>query len=134
MTMKKAEGQFTVDRLKIMLRRKTNDWLICLAAIWCLAYVSAYVALSRRGFAVLEQFGSPGFYYFPAENTDSWRFCNGFCQYLFWPLNQIDCAIGTGRGTASEPLWDISFAAPNRAPDSESRATKLSKATLCKFC
>lgn len=77
------------------------------AALVLLAYIGAYVALSRQGFAEADRWDGPGFYYFPPENSDSWRRWNYGCEVFFRQLNWIDRKLGTGRPPAFEPMWGI---------------------------
>lgn len=81
--------------------------MLVLGAILLVIYVGSYVILSRQGYAQADQFKMKGFYYFMPEDTDSWRFWNFACVYLYWPLNVVDCWIGLGRYPASEPLWQL---------------------------
>jgi hypothetical protein len=73
-----------------------------------LVYVSAYLGLSRRGYAEARQYIIQGFYYFTPRPTKTWRYCNYTCVYLFSPLNLIDRALGQGMCPAKEPLWGLS--------------------------
>ncbi len=91
-----------------MWRSKRNDWLFGIAAICLIAYVGSYLALSRRGYAESDRHQSEGFFYFTLENNDTWAFRHIVCVYMFWPLNQLDCALGTGRAPSSVPLMDLS--------------------------
>lgn len=79
--------------------------LLTACALLLLLYVGAYLALSRQGYAVADQYGLDGFYYVVPENTDAWRATNRSCELLFMPLNWIDCSLGSGRPPAFEPLW-----------------------------
>jgi hypothetical protein len=72
------------------------------------AYACSYVCLSRRGYAEAERFDFHGFYYFTPEDSDTWRYTNYGCVFLFWPLNKLDRALGYGRPPGSEPLWGLS--------------------------
>ena len=72
-----------------------------------LAYVASYAVVSRRGFAAADQHGFEGFYFLEPEDTDRWRWMNYSLVTLYRPLIWVDCAIGTGRAPASEPLWRI---------------------------
>jgi hypothetical protein len=78
-------------------------------AFMCLitVYVVSYVALSRRGFALSEAAGYEGFYFFPPEDTNTWRRINYGCVFIFYPLIMIDNWIGTGKPIAHEPLWSV---------------------------
>jgi hypothetical protein len=51
-----------------------------------------------------------GFYYLPPKDSDAWRFGNGTCILLFYPLNALDRWLGFGLPPASEPLWGLSAA------------------------
>ncbi len=82
--------------------------LVLATALLLVAYLGSYLWLSRRGYAEADQYGMVGFYYFLPENSDSWRYKNYGCVFLFWPLNAIDRALGFGRHPASEPLWGLS--------------------------
>jgi hypothetical protein len=72
------------------------------------AYIAAYVCLSRRGYLEAERFGFPEFYYFAPKDSDTWRYANYGCVYLFSPLNKLDRALGSGLPPCSEPLWGLS--------------------------
>jgi hypothetical protein len=72
------------------------------------AYVTSYVVLSRRGFAMSEEAGFSGFYFFPPEDTDSWRRMNYGCVTIYYPLIVIDNWIGTGKCPAAPPLMRLS--------------------------
>jgi hypothetical protein len=84
--------------------RKLNHLLFVAGALVLLSYVGSYVILSRRGYAEADQYRIKGFYYFLPENSDTWRFKNYGCVYLFWPLNAVDRGLGLGRQPAAERL------------------------------
>ena len=71
-------------------------------------YVGSYTVLSRRGYAEAKQYDFSGFYYLRPENTASWSRWNMLLRYLYMPLNELDCAIGTGMYPAADPLFEIS--------------------------
>ena len=75
-----------------------------------IAYVGSYVVLSRRGVAMCERAGWQGFYFFPPEDTDAWRWMNNGCVCFYYPLIVIDDWIGAGKpvGVGCEPLWRLS--------------------------
>ncbi len=83
----------------------------CLIVLLCLllAYVGSYVVLSRRGMAWSEMHGCKGFYFFPPEESNSWRIKHYGCVCLYYPLNLIDNLLGLGTPMAlSEPMWRLS--------------------------
>lgn len=81
--------------------------MLVLIAFVVLVYVSSYVVLSRRGFAEADAQDAEGFYFLAPEDSDEWRFRNFTLVRVYAPLIAVDNAIGTGRGAASEPLWDL---------------------------
>lgn len=93
---------------QIMVRVKCRELPIAIVAISLIAYVGLYLALSRRGYAESDHYQSEGFFYFTLDKNDTWAFRHVVCVYVFWPLNQLDCALGTGRGPSSVPMWDLS--------------------------
>lgn len=80
-------------------------------------YLSAYLVLSRRGFAEADRTQSPGFYYVTPRDTDGWRLLNRTCGLLFRPLEILDQWLGTGREPASEPLFGLSGIGPGTTTD-----------------
>jgi hypothetical protein len=51
--------------------------LLVLFGVLFVLYVGSYYVLSRRGYAEADRYNmGKCFYYFPPENTDSWRFRN----------------------------------------------------------
>ena len=77
-------------------------------ALVALAYVSSYYILSRNGFRSADAVNAEGFWFFPPENTGSWRVKNYSLVVLYYPLIWLDQALGTGRAPAHEPLWEVS--------------------------
>ncbi len=73
----------------------------------CLAYVSSYLILSRRGFAQADEWNAPGFYFVTPRNETTWRI-NWCLSVLYYPLIAIDSALGTGRPLGSEPIYRLS--------------------------
>lgn len=73
-----------------------------------LLYVGSYAVLSRRGLAQSKAMGAKGLYFFPPEDTDSWRRWNYGCVILYYPLIAIERWLGTMDGAASEPMWRLS--------------------------
>jgi hypothetical protein len=75
-----------------------------------LCYVSSYIVLSRRGFAMCREAGmnDMGLYFFVPEESASWRWRNYGCVVFYYPLVQIDNTFITGRGIGCEPLWRLS--------------------------
>ena len=63
-----------------------------------------------RGFAQSEALGCgrDGFYFFPPEETASWRAWNYGCVRFYYPLIVLDVWLGTGRDVYCEPLWRLS--------------------------
>ena len=91
-------------------RKLWSERVVRLIALTLLmAYVGSYIVLSRRGFRHAESINAVGFYFFPPENTDTWRTWNYGLVKFYYPLILIDVWIGTGRRVASEPLWHLSF-------------------------
>jgi hypothetical protein len=82
--------------------------LAVVIALVLAAYLGTYVWLSRRGYAEADQQSMDGFFYFSPENSAAWRYKNYGCVFLFWPLNEVDRALGLGRYPSSEPLWGLS--------------------------
>jgi hypothetical protein len=89
-----------------MSKRKRIAWL--LVAGYLLLYVGSYLVLSRRGFEYADRSHICGFYFFPPEDTDSWRWRNYACVYLYYPLIEVDQLLGTGRTAAKAPLFRLS--------------------------
>jgi hypothetical protein len=86
------------------ISEKPHHLLFVLGMLLLLLYVGSYVVLSRRGYAEADRYGIKGFYCFFPEDSDTWRFKNYGCVYLFWPLNAVDRGVGLGRPPAAEPL------------------------------
>jgi hypothetical protein len=86
-----------------------------LASVLLVLYVTAYLGLSRRGYAESRAWNTRGFYYFTPEDSDSWRLRNYGCAYLFAPLNTVDRCLGTGMTPACEPMWGLSSPLDRRA-------------------
>jgi hypothetical protein len=91
-----------------MLYRYRNAILLGILAFLLVAYVTSYIVLSRRGFAMSKALGCEGFYFFPPEDTDSWRRTNYGLAKFYYPLIVIDNWIGTGMPVGHEPLWKLS--------------------------
>ena len=87
--------------------RNKKRLLTLLGGTLLVLYVASYLVLSRQGYADADEYNIMGFYYFPPEDTDSWRRCNFACVYLFYPLNAVDRWTGFGRQPASEPMWRL---------------------------
>jgi N-acetylneuraminic acid mutarotase len=86
--------------------QKRSKLVLALALL--VAYVGAYLWLSRRGYGQADQYRMIGFYYFPPEDTATWRFKNYGCVLLFSPVNWMDRSLGFGRRPAvSEPLLGL---------------------------
>jgi hypothetical protein len=64
--------------------------------------------VSRRGYAEARVYNMKGFYYFTPRDSDTWRFFNFGCMYIYFPLNMIDRGLGTGKFPAGEPMWGFS--------------------------
>lgn len=71
------------------------------------AYLAVYLGLSRRGYDEADRSNMVGFYYFPPEESEAWRFQNEVCVWPFFPINAVDRWLGLGRHPATEPLWRI---------------------------
>lgn len=87
--------------------RTVRRWLLMSVIAFLVPYTLTYLILSRQGYADADRYAMKGFYYFFPENTDSWRWKNYGCVYLFCPLNVVDRGIGSGRHPAGEPLWEL---------------------------
>jgi hypothetical protein len=85
-------------------RRKVLIVLLCVL----LAYVGSYIVLSRCGFAWSDTHHSAGFYFFPPDDSNTWRLANYGCVCFYYPLIVIDNWIGTGRLVAREPTFRMS--------------------------
>jgi hypothetical protein len=68
--------------------------LLILATVLLALYVGSYLILSRRGFI------RDG-YFFPPQETASWRVCNYRCVAFYSPLILIDNLLGTGKRPAA---------------------------------
>ena len=79
-----------------------------IVVILLLAYVASYAVLSRRGMAQSKAVGCEGLYFFPPEDTDSWRAWNYGCVIFYYPLIAIETWLGTLDGVGCEPLWKLS--------------------------
>lgn len=79
-----------------------------------IGYVVSYLVLSRRGFAEAEAFGGDGVYFFPPEDTNTWRIWNYGLVRFYYPLILIDNWLGTGKEVACEPLWKLSWSPSRR--------------------
>ncbi len=76
--------------------------------VFLTVYLGSYWVMSRRGFAMADEYGIQGFYFYLPEDSDQWRRVESSTYMLYLPLVHIDCWMGTGRGHASEPLWHLS--------------------------
>ncbi len=99
-------GSTEATRARHTTRRTRRRWLILSAGLFA-AYLGSYLWLSRAGYAEADRYCLHGFYYFLPEESRSWRVWNYGCVALYWPLNVLDCWLGTGREPASEPLWRL---------------------------
>lgn len=88
-------------------RRPQRIWKIVLAVLFA-CYLGSYIWLSRLGYAEADRYHSEGFYYFPPENSDTWKFKNRSCVYLYFPLNFVDRILGFGRYPANDPHMELS--------------------------
>ena len=93
-------------------KRAKRRWFrvtIIVLIAWLLGlYGGSYYVLSRRAFVQADVWDCEGFYFLPPRNTDEWRFWNYTLVRVYYPLILIDNWIGTGRGVASEPTWNLS--------------------------
>lgn len=83
--------------------------LLVIAATLFVAYLGAYLGLSRHAYAEADRLGVVGFFYVQPEDTFAWRFQNYGCVILFWPLNVADRCLGLGRHPAAEPMWGLGW-------------------------
>ena len=65
----------------------------------CLAYVSSYLILFRRGFAQADEWNARVFYFVTPRNETTWRM-NWCLSVLYYPLIAIDSALGTDARSA----------------------------------
>jgi hypothetical protein len=79
-----------------------------IVVILLLAYVGSYAILSRRGMAQSKAMGYEGLYFFPPEDTDSWRTWNFGCVIFYYPLIVVESWLGMVDGVGCEPLWRLS--------------------------
>jgi hypothetical protein len=96
--------------MKRLLKSPAFRWTGTITLILLLAYVGSYAVLSRRGMAQSKAAGCKGFYFFPPENTASWKVCNYGCVTFYYPLIAIEMWFGTVDGIGSEPMWGLSGA------------------------
>ena len=101
--MSRDNHQATMNRLRTI----RVFFIPTLLAILLASYVGSYLVLSRRGYAEADEYHMIGFYYFLPENSDEWRSKERAFELFYWPLNEIDQAIGTGRPLGAEPLWGL---------------------------
>ncbi len=91
------------------------------AMLVLLAYVGSYADLSRRGLAWSKSVGADGvLYFFPPEDTDSWRAWNYGCVTFYYPLIAMEMWLGTVKGIGCVPLWRLS-----QDEDSDGKGTPL---------
>lgn len=91
-----------------------RSWAVhAIVILLLLGYVGSYGYLSRHGFAMADEWGMHGFYFFLPENTSEWRCKETTLRILYLPLIYIDCWVGTGRWPASEPTWRLSWGQSN---------------------
>ena len=90
-----------------MKQLSRNKYFIIAVVVLVLAYASSYYVLSRRGFGYSDSVHGPGFWFFPPEKSAGWLVKNYGLVGLYYPLILLDCALGTGRPPANEPLWSI---------------------------
>ena len=81
---------------------------VIFGAVLLLLYVGSYLVLSRRAFGEARSDNSTGFYFFQPQDTDLWRYSNGTCIYLYYPLLLIERWLGTGQWPSCEPMWGLS--------------------------
>ena len=78
--------------------KKRRLWIILAALL--LVYFASYYVLSRRGFRFSDRVNAEGFYFFPPDNSTSWRIRNNGLVLLYYPLILGDRIVGTGRAPA----------------------------------
>jgi len=91
-------------------------WVGIVLLVLLLAYVGSYAVLSRRGMAQSKTMGFDGLYFFPPEESESWRRWNYGCVIFYYPLISIEEWIGTIDGIGSEPLWRLTRTDRERGP------------------
>ena len=82
------------------MKARTVGIISCVTVVMSAFYVSSYYILSRNGFRYAEQVNIPTFFYFTPENDNDVRLNNALVR-VYWPLNQIDNWLGTGRRPAT---------------------------------
>ena len=85
-----------------MFPRRVQRSVVVLFAV--AGSIGAYIALSRLGCAAADRSGVEGFYYCMPYGSPVCRYAQSGCRVLFWPLNAVDCYLGSGRAPASLPL------------------------------
>ena len=73
--------------------RKRRRWVLLCALL--LIYISSYYILSRRGFALADEYGLKGSHFFPTPSS-TWRCANWACVGLYYPLIKIDQVVVQG--------------------------------------
>jgi hypothetical protein len=91
-------------------------WALLATMVFLSAYVGSYFVLSRRGMAQMKGTNVEVLYFFPPEDTDSWRAWNYGCVTVYYPLIEIEIWLGTIKGVGCEPLWKLSDRREGQSP------------------
>jgi hypothetical protein len=87
-----------------MATRKRRTTILLIAAVLCIVYVGSYLWLSRRAYTkwTLED----TFYFADPSSESGWR-VHSLLYGIYYPLIKVDNALGTGRESGSQPLYDL---------------------------
>lgn len=80
-------------------------------------YLTAYVALSRRGRAEAIRYRTEGFYYLPLgtysdANKKTWQFQEHALTILFWPVNQFESWLNPAMDHGGDAFCEIDVSTP----------------------
>lgn len=80
-------------------------------------YLTAYVALSRRGRAEAIRYRTEGLYYLPLDtysdaNKRSWQFQEHALTILFWPVNRIESWFNPAMDHGGHAFCEIDVSSP----------------------
>jgi hypothetical protein len=76
------------------------------AVILLTVYLGSYLVMSRIAFRQADRANAEGFYFF-VPLTPGLKAANDSCFALYWPLVEIDKALGTGRPRGSDPILHL---------------------------